>query len=201
MKKQLFVSLFGMFAMSAFAIIGCAKSENTQSSDTTAYSQTATTPPPATTQPEATPVPDTTATAPSTQPAGSLGMPNVPPPTEATAASTKHGDTVIMADGLKYIDLKKGKGASAQSSSTITVYYTGKLTNGTTFDSNVGKQPMTTPLTQLIKGWQEGITGMKVGGKRRLIIPSDMGYGPNGMPPTIPPNATLIFDVELLKVQ
>jgi peptidylprolyl isomerase len=120
----------------------------------------------------------------------------------------KHGDTVTTASGLKYIDMKKGTGASPTKGQTITVNYTGKLTDGKTFDSNTDPnfhhvQPFSTPIGvgRVIKGWDEGMLTMKVGGKRRLIIPASLGYGPNGMPPNIPGGATLIFDVELLKVQ
>lgn len=105
---------------------------------------------------------------------------------------------------LKKDEMKKGTGTEAKSGTTVTVHYTGWLINGTKFDSSVDRG---TPFTfhlgrgEVIKGWDEGVAGMKVGGKRRLHIPSDMGYGPNGAPPVIPPNATLIFEVELLEVK
>ena len=120
----------------------------------------------------------------------------------------KHGDTITTSSGLQYLDMKKGTGVSPTKGQTITVNYTGKLIDGKTFDSNVDPafhhvQPFSTPIGvgRVIKGWDEGMLTMKVGGKRRLIIPASLGYGPNGMPPTIPGGATLIFDVELLKVQ
>jgi FKBP-type peptidyl-prolyl cis-trans isomerase len=92
----------------------------------------------------------------------------------------------------------------AQAGQTVKVHYTGWLTTGKKFDSSVGKAPFeVTPLgsAPVIKGWNEGIVGMKVGGKRQLRIPPDLAYGADGSPGAIPPNATLIFDVRLLSVQ
>jgi FKBP-type peptidyl-prolyl cis-trans isomerase len=95
-------------------------------------------------------------------------------------------------------------GVEATNGSTVTVHYTGWLQNGTKFDSSVDRgQPATFLLAEgsVISGWVEGVAGMKVGGKRILIVPPDLGYGPGGNPPVIPANATLIFEVELLGVQ
>jgi FKBP-type peptidyl-prolyl cis-trans isomerase len=108
-----------------------------------------------------------------------------------------------LESGLKYQDVKEGTGAEAETGKRIYVHYTGYLTDGTRFDSSISRgQPL--PLTlgagQVIKGWDLGIVGMKVGGKRKLLIPSRLGYGGPGFPPSIPPNADLVFDVELLKV-
>ena len=132
-----------------------------------------------------------------------------PAPTEMPVAKDeKHGDTTITPSGLKYIDMKVGKGEQPKQGQTIIVNYTGKLTNGTTFDSNVDPkfghtQPFITPIGvgKVIPGWDEGMVSMKVGGKRRLIVPSELGYGAQGSGDKIPPNSTLIFDVELIKVQ
>ena len=108
------------------------------------------------------------------------------------------------ASGLKYEDLVAGTGASPKAGQTCSVHYTGWLTNGNKFDSSRDRgQPFTFPIGQgaVIKGWDEGVMGMKVGGKRKLIIPGDLAYGKRGSPPTIPPDATLVFDVELLAIK
>lgn len=119
-------------------------------------------------------------------------------PTKVTGEPTK------TADGLQYWDIKVGTGAVAQTGQTVKVHYTGWLTSGKKFDSSVGGAPFeVTPLgnAPVIKGWNEGIVGMKVGGKRQLRIPPDLAYGADGYPGAIPPNATLIFDVQLLSVK
>jgi FKBP-type peptidyl-prolyl cis-trans isomerase len=122
-----------------------------------------------------------------------------------TSAPTKvTGDGVKTADGLQYWDIKIGTGEVAKEGSRVRVHYTGWLTTGKKFDSSVdaGKPfDFTLGNGEVIKGWDEGVTGMKVGGKRQLRIPPELGYGADGSPPVIPPNATLIFDVQLLQVQ
>lgn len=110
----------------------------------------------------------------------------------------------VTASGLTYVDLTMGEGDVAVTGKTATVHYTGWLENGRKFDSSVDRgQPFSFPLGagRVIKGWDEGVQGMKIGGKRKLTIPPDLGYGARGAGGVIPPNATLIFDVELLGVQ
>jgi FKBP-type peptidyl-prolyl cis-trans isomerase len=119
-------------------------------------------------------------------------------PTKVTGLPSK------LPDGLQYWDIKVGAGKEAKKGDSVKVNYTGWLTNGKKFDSSIGRGPFTVqPLgnAPVIKGWNEGIVGMKVGGKRQLRIPADLAYGQQGYPGVIPPNSTLIFDVELLGVQ
>jgi FKBP-type peptidyl-prolyl cis-trans isomerase len=115
------------------------------------------------------------------------------------------GAGVTLPSGLAYWDLRVGTGAVASQSSTVKVHYTGwLLEEGTKFDSSYDRmQPFefTLGAGQVIKGWELGVAGMKVGGKRQLRIPPELGYGYRGQPPDIPRNAYLIFDVELLEVK
>ena len=117
--------------------------------------------------------------------------------------SSQSGNMVTMPDGLKVQDISVGTGAQAKSGDTVAVNYLGTLENRTKFDSSYDRnQPFITQIGvgQVIKGWDEGIPGMRVGGKRKLIIPSELGYGAQGAGP-IPPNSTLIFEVELLSIK
>jgi len=126
-----------------------------------------------------------------------------PIPSSSASSAGKPGKEITTASGLKYIDEVVGTGKSPSPGTTVTVHYTGTLENGVKFDSSVDRgQPYSFPIGmgRVIKGWDEGVMTMKEGGKRKLIIPSDLGYGPAGNPPKIPPNATLLFEVQLLKV-
>ncbi|MGB9106833.1 MAG: FKBP-type peptidyl-prolyl cis-trans isomerase [Terriglobales bacterium] len=118
-------------------------------------------------------------------------------PTKVSGKPTK------LPDGLEYWDIKEGTGPAAKKGDKVRVHYTGWLTDGKKFDSSVDRnQPFTFTIGahQVIKGWEEGVAGIKVGGKRQLRIPGDLAYGSRGYSGVIPPNATLIFDVDLLGI-
>jgi len=121
-------------------------------------------------------------------------------PAAGVAAPSKQ---VSLPDGLRYTDTVVGRGPVAKAGETVRVHYVGTLTNGTKFDSSRDRnEPFSFPLGagRVIKGWDEGVAGMRVGGRRRLVIPPQLGYGASGAGGVIPPNATLIFDVELLGI-
>jgi peptidylprolyl isomerase len=118
------------------------------------------------------------------------------------ANGCEEGAEINTESGLTYVDTECGTGAEATTGTIVTVHYTGTLENGTEFDSSRGREPFTFNVGagEVIQGWEQGIPGMKVGGVRELTIPPELGYGAAGAPPAIPPNATLIFEVELLEV-
>ena len=122
----------------------------------------------------------------------------------ALGGPLESADTLITASGLKITELSVGDGAEASAGQTVVVHYRGTLENGKQFDASYDRvTPFSFPLGagRVIKGWDEGVVGMKVGGKRKLVIPPDLAYGSRGAGGVIPPNATLTFEVELLDVQ
>ena len=122
---------------------------------------------------------------------------------ETTEGTAVDENEVTTESGLKYVDYTVGDGASPKEGDTVTVHYSGFLTDGTKFDSSVDRgKPFQfiIGVGQVIKGWDEGVMSMAIGGKRKLIIPPELGYGARGAGGVIPPNATLLFDVELLGI-
>lgn len=129
---------------------------------------------------------------------------NLPLQSASPSATIEDTATPNMNETLKIEDEVVGTGTEAVAGKSVTVNYVGTLTDGTKFDSSYDRnQPFTFNLGagQVIKGWDEGVVGMKVGGKRKLTIPPSLGYGAQGAGSVIPPNATLVFEVELLKVE
>ena len=117
---------------------------------------------------------------------------------------TATGEVLTTATGLQYIDLSVGSGSAPETGNNVSVHYTGYLMSGKKFDSSVDRNsPFTFVIGfgQVIKGWDEGVASMKIGGRRKLIIPADLGYGKQGAGGVIPPNSQLIFDVELIGVK
>lgn len=125
-------------------------------------------------------------------------------PSAQAGAQTTGGKVHKLASGLVYEDIVIGNGKMAEPGLQVNVHYSGWLTDGTPFDSSVERgqpYPFTLGRGEVIAGWDEGVKGMRVGGKRKLTIPPDLAYGPQGMGGVIPPNATLVFQVELLGVR
>ncbi len=121
---------------------------------------------------------------------------------EAYLVDNAKKDGVSTTDtGLQFRSLKSGSGKSPGPTSVVTVHYTGKLINGKKFDSSVGGEPISFPLNRVIPGWTEGLQLMKEGETAELVIPQELGYGARGAPGAIPPYQTLVFEVELIKVQ
>ena len=174
----------------AFVVAGCQQAQTPPPAQPTAPPPKATPAPPKPAAPEQ----------PKTQPVKEQGKVTE---SEAVQAARKLGTSadkpvVKTASGLQYIDVKEGNGEAAKAGEMAKVHYTGWLVDGTKFDSSLDRgQPFAFQLGagQVIRGWDEGVAGMKPGGVRKLIIPFDLAYGLGGRPPVIPPSATLIFEV------
>jgi FKBP-type peptidyl-prolyl cis-trans isomerase len=125
-------------------------------------------------------------------------------PPIARELAVNEDELTTTPSGLRYQDVTEGDGAEARAGDTVSVHYTGWLTDGSQFDGSRGRgAPLTFQLGagRVIAGWEEGVAGMKVGGSRKLVVPAQLGYGARGFPPVIPPNATLVFDIELLGIK
>ncbi len=140
---------------------------------------------------------------PPSNPLLSQGIAGQPKFTIAQNMTNSDEKVITTESGLQYVELEEGDGASPQPGQKVVVHYTGTLEDGTKFDSSRDRNrpfEFNIGVGQVIKGWDEGVASMKVGGRRKLIIPPDLGYGSRGAGRVIPPNATLIFDVELLRI-
>lgn len=140
------------------------------------------------------------------KPAQTIAQATVPSTTNASdlMPAENQENVITTPSGLQYVDIVEGTGDMPKTGQIVTVHYTGTLENGRKFDSSRDRnQPFEFPIGagRVIKGWDEGLSTMKVGGQRKLIIPPDLGYGSRGAGGVIPPNATLIFDVELLGIR
>ncbi len=176
-------------ALALLAVSGCASKEDSASS----------TPPPTTSSPALAPDAQGPTPAPAAPAADVSSVPTT------TKIDGKDVTLKTLPSGVKYYDMKVGTGVSPKIGQTVSVQYTGTLLDGTKFDSSYdhGGQPIDFPIGvgSVIKGWDEGVPSMKVGGKRRLVIPGALAYGANSPTPAIPPNATLVFDIELVGVK
>ena len=137
------------------------------------------------------------------EPEGTKSVLLEPEPSASASAAPAATAPAVVVTELKKEDSAAGKGPACKTGDTVKVHYTGTLMNGTKFDSSRDRDEpfqFTLGKGEVIKGWDEGVVGMKKGGKRKLTIPSDKAYGPSGRPPSIPPNSPLIFDVELVEI-
>lgn len=212
--------------LTAFMAAAVAACDRSSAARNAAVDSTPTTPAPAAAPLDSTPAAtvadsgkpaaDATAPAPAAQPSASKPAEPKAATPKASAPKVKVAEPTFAASlginpkelratpsGLKMVDVKAGNGTEATAGHEVVVHYTGWLTDGKKFDSSRDRgEPFTFNLGagEVIQGWDQGVDGMKVGGRRKLVIPADLGYGDNGAPPDIPPGATLVFDVELLEV-
>jgi peptidylprolyl isomerase len=185
----------GLVSVCCLMVACTPESKVSETTSTTATTTSATVTATPTETATATPTPTVTATATVTA---------TPTPTGKATPADGNKKVVTTASGLKYTDVKVGTGATPKTGQTVIVHYVGTLENGTKFDSSRDRgQPFSFIIGkgEVIKGWDEGLSTMKVGGRRDLIIPAKLGYGERGAGGAIPPNATLLFDVELLDVK